>query len=118
MAAGASLTLQNLTLQGGLAAGAGVSAEGGAIYNQGALTLNGVTVQNNIAQGSSGTFGRAGQTQPAAASTPTACSRWKVAPRSRTTRPSVATARTNFAPAGPGGNGFGGGLYVAGGTAT
>ena len=62
VAAGASLTLQNLTLQGGLAADSGVSAEGGAIDNQGALTLSGVTVQNNIAQGRSvsgeGSFGR------------------------------------------------------------
>src|SRR5262249_28880128 len=53
VAAGASLTLNNLTLQGGLAFGGGVSAEGGAIYNQGTLLLNGVTVQNNSAQGSS-----------------------------------------------------------------
>jgi hypothetical protein len=54
VAGGASLTLANLTLQGGLAFGSGVSAEGGAIYNQGALDLNGVTVQNNVAQGKNG----------------------------------------------------------------
>src|SRR5262245_30558289 len=35
VAAGASLTLTNLTLQRGLAFGGGVSAEGGAVYNQG-----------------------------------------------------------------------------------
>jgi hypothetical protein len=51
---GASLTLQNLTLQGGDAFGSGVSAEGGGIYNQGMLILNGVTIQNNVAQGSTG----------------------------------------------------------------
>src|SRR5271166_1558859 len=51
VASRASLTLQNLTLQGGLAFGSGVSAEGGAIYNQGTLDLNGVAVQNNVAQG-------------------------------------------------------------------
>jgi hypothetical protein len=54
VAAGGSLTLDNLTLQGGLAQGAssrGVSSEGGAIYNQGTLTLDGVTVENNVAQG-------------------------------------------------------------------
>jgi len=45
VASGGSLTLQNLTLQGGLALGSGVSAVGGAIYNQGALVLNGVTVK-------------------------------------------------------------------------
>ena len=54
VAAGASLTLQTLTLQGGLATGAGVSAEGGAIYSQGALTLSGVTVQDNQAVGIAG----------------------------------------------------------------
>src|SRR5271165_6566116 len=41
VASGASLALQNLTLQGGLAFGPGVSAEGGAIYNQGTLDLSG-----------------------------------------------------------------------------
>ncbi|MHB1426411.1 MAG: choice-of-anchor Q domain-containing protein [Gemmataceae bacterium] len=49
VASGASLTLQNVTLQGGLAQGAGIAAEGGAIYNSGTLTLSGVTVQSNIA---------------------------------------------------------------------
>jgi hypothetical protein len=48
---GASLTLENLTLQNGLAFGSGSSAEGGAIYNQGALVVSAVTVQGNIAQG-------------------------------------------------------------------
>src|SRR5439155_9604731 len=54
VAAGASLTLGNLTLQGSLADGfygLGNSA-GGAVYSQGTLTLNGVTVQQNLAQGS------------------------------------------------------------------
>jgi hypothetical protein len=56
VASGASLTLNNLTLQGGLAFGGGVSAGGGAIYNQGTLLLSGVTVQNNTAQGSPGQY--------------------------------------------------------------
>jgi hypothetical protein len=43
VADGASLTLQNLTLQGGRA------GSGGAIFNQGALTLKATTVQNNSA---------------------------------------------------------------------
>jgi hypothetical protein len=56
VAAGATLTLQGaLTLQNGLAYGAGVSAQGGAIYSQGTLNLDTVTVQNNRAQGSDGT---------------------------------------------------------------
>jgi hypothetical protein len=54
VAAGATLTLQGLTLTNGLASGSGVSAQGGAIYSQGALTLNGVTVQNNTARGADG----------------------------------------------------------------
>jgi hypothetical protein len=54
VAAGAGLTLENLTLQNGLAYGAGTAAEGGAIYSQGALGLNGVTVQDNVALGSNG----------------------------------------------------------------
>ena len=58
VAAGGSLTLDNLTLQGGLASRMvpgqeGVPwplwSEGGAIYNQGALTLSGVTVEDNSA---------------------------------------------------------------------
>jgi hypothetical protein len=43
VAAGASLTLKNLTLLNGSAGGWG----GGAIHTQGALVLNGVTVENN-----------------------------------------------------------------------
>lgn len=49
VAAGALLTLENQTLQGGV----GVR-QGGAILNEGALTLRGVTVQNNRALGASG----------------------------------------------------------------
>jgi hypothetical protein len=56
VAAGASLHLENLTLQGGIAFGSPANspqtpARGGAIYNQGALSLSGVTVQNNTALG-------------------------------------------------------------------
>jgi hypothetical protein len=54
VASGASLTLENLTLQNGLAFGSGSAAEGGAIYNQGTLVLSGATVQNNQAEGSNG----------------------------------------------------------------
>jgi hypothetical protein len=57
VAAGASLTLANLTLQGGLEIGNGLPAKGGAINNHGTLDLNGVTVQNNIAQAESGGSG-------------------------------------------------------------
>ena len=46
VAAGAALTLENLTLQNGLADG---GWGGGAIYNRGTLKLTGVTVQGNSA---------------------------------------------------------------------
>jgi hypothetical protein len=55
--AGGSLTLENLTLQNGLAQGVGISSEGGAIYNQGTLVLRGVSVRNNVARGNAGAQG-------------------------------------------------------------
>ena len=51
VAASGSLRLQNLTLQGAYAHGAGVAAQGGAVYSLGNLTLTGVTVLNNTAAG-------------------------------------------------------------------
>jgi hypothetical protein len=51
VALGASLTLENLTLQGGCAGGAGKYGEGGAILNQGTLTLSAVAVTGNDASG-------------------------------------------------------------------
>jgi hypothetical protein len=81
VAQGGSLTLQDLTLQGGFAQGPGVAAKGGAIYSSGTLNLLGVTIKSNIAQGSAG-----------------------------------ANAIKGGAPGGNGGNGYGGGLYVAGGS--
>jgi hypothetical protein len=54
VAAGASLTLENVTLQGGAAYQTGasaVSAEGGAIYSLGTLVLNDVRLQDNTARG-------------------------------------------------------------------
>ena len=57
VASGGSLTLENLTLTGGLAQGTGSAAEGGAIYSTGTLNLSGVTVKSNVAQGSNGVNG-------------------------------------------------------------
>jgi hypothetical protein len=56
VAAGTSLALENLTLQGGSAFDVAnfFKNVGGAIYNAGNLTLTGVTVQHNIAQGRPG----------------------------------------------------------------
>jgi hypothetical protein len=53
VASGASLTLENLTLQNGLADG---GWGGGAIYNQGTLKLTGVTVQGNSATDGGGLY--------------------------------------------------------------
>jgi uncharacterized repeat protein (TIGR01451 family) len=59
VAPGGSLTLENLTLQGGLTQGTGVAAEGGAIYNSGTLSLSGVTVKSNQAVAAAFTSGNA-----------------------------------------------------------
>jgi hypothetical protein len=64
VAPGASLTLSSLTLQNGAAysplAADGtftyLPARGGAIYNEGTLTLSAVTIQNSSARGASGGF--------------------------------------------------------------
>jgi hypothetical protein len=59
-----SLTLENLTLTGGIAkggngwfGGGGDMGAGGAIFNQGTLILNGVTLTHNHALGGSGAAG-------------------------------------------------------------
>jgi len=57
VANGASLTLENLTLQNGRAFGPGRSAEGGAVLNKGTLIVSGGNVQGNLAQGSQGADG-------------------------------------------------------------
>jgi hypothetical protein len=57
VAGGASLTLENLTLENGQEIGSGSSAEGGALYNQGTLVLNAVTVESNSTHGIAGANG-------------------------------------------------------------
>lgn len=101
MASGASLSLENLTLQGGLAEciwNAHPSRPpldgGGAIYNLGTLVLSGVTVQNNSAVGPRATTdnpngingGGAGVFSLGDSVT------LRGAPSSKTTRPSAAKA--------------------------
>jgi hypothetical protein len=122
VAGGASLTLQNLTLEGGLAFGSGVLAEGGAVFNQGTLHLNGVTVQNNIARGqigfgvsaagggifSSGSLTLEGGTTVQNNQALGGIGFHAVAPnRGGPGRPGLA-----------GGSGYGGGVYMAAGTVT
>ena len=51
IAAGASLTLKNLTLQGGRSVATATESAGGAIHNRGDLTLENAIVRNNVAQG-------------------------------------------------------------------
>ncbi len=59
---GATLTLQNLTLQNGSDVGAsGSSGNGGAITNQGTLTVTDCTLSNNQATGGAGSIGGPGQ---------------------------------------------------------
>jgi hypothetical protein len=108
VAAGATLTLQHLTLQGGWAYGLGVSAQGGAIHNQGTLDLNGVTVQGSSAQSSSWTNAAEGG---------------GVYSNGALTLEDGATIQNNEALGAPGASGgphggyaYGGGMYVAGGT--
>jgi hypothetical protein len=100
VAVGASLTLQDLTLQGGYASGVG-----GGILSQGTLTLTGVTVQNNTARG--GAYAAGGGISS-----------------SGTLTVQDSTIRNNLAVGGvadvlgDGGDAFGGGVVVSGGTAT
>jgi hypothetical protein len=119
VAKGASLTLENLTLQGG-AFGSGVAAEGGAIYNQGTLVLSDVLVQGSIAQGSDGTVKKNGDGTPGNAAAGGAI--WS---DGSLTLENGTLLQNNQAiggnggdgPGGNGGDASGGGLYVAGGTA-
>jgi hypothetical protein len=129
VASGGALTLQNLTLQGGLAFGSGVSAEGGAIYHQGALALTGVTVQNNIAQGSDGTPTIKGSGKTNAAGDGAAAAGGDIYSGSGTLTLDGATVQGNQVLGGNGGtpkyvsyfgdssgSGSGGGIYVYSGT--
>lgn len=105
VAAGASLTLANLTLQNGL------SVVGGAITNNGSLILNGVMVQNNIARDDGVSFG-------GFAAGGGIFSTGSLVLQDCTLRNNQALGTTyrDFGLAGT--NGLGGGVYVSGGTAS
>jgi hypothetical protein len=90
VAAGATLTLENLSVQGGLADG------GGSMCNHGSLTLNGVTVQNNTAQGGAG---------------------GGIWSNGALTLEGGTTVKNNQALGGAGATGLGGGVFIAGGSA-
>jgi hypothetical protein len=131
VAVGASLTLQNLTLQGGVATG------GGAVFNQGALTMTAVTVQGNTAQGAAGGFAWGGSYPGGDAAGGGIYSTGELAMDGCTVRNNTAVGgrgvnggtytvyTTDFpfsykqwAPGSDGGDAFGGGVYVGGGTVT
>jgi hypothetical protein len=128
VAAGASLSLDNVTLQGGMV---GIElAYGGAIYNSGNLALTDVTVQNNVAQGRNGSFGVRGAGGPGGwALGGGIYSTGSLVLENSTLRNNQAQggaggasfcrgSRCHLYPGGRGGWGEGGGIYVAGGTAT
>jgi hypothetical protein len=132
VASGGSLTLENVTLTGGLAQGTGAAAEGGAIYSSGTLALSGVTVTSNEALGSNGAA--AGLPGDAGGNGADACgggiyvaggtvtlSNDTLSSNKAVGGNGGAGATSSGVPFGPGGNGgagSGGGLYVASGSVT
>jgi hypothetical protein len=127
VAKGGSLTLESLTLQGGLANGSGTAAEGGAIFNQGTLVLNGATVTGNVAEGANGSEGRnPGNGKDAAGGG--IWSNGALTLENTLVQGNDAWGGNGgigmtrggfgFGTPGIGGNAFGGGLYIAGGTVT
>jgi hypothetical protein len=128
VALGASLTLNNLTLQGGHELGSGSSAEGGGLFNQGTLVLSAVTVQNNGAVGSDGIPGTNKNNPGGAGADAAGGGIWS---SGALTCENGTVIQNNVAQGGHGGaapqvpgghggnagNGFGGGVCIAGGTA-
>jgi hypothetical protein len=118
----ASLTLENLTLQGGFASGFG-GGSGGAILNRGSLVLSAVTVQNNTCGVPYAGFYNVGLPSGSYGALAAGGGIWS---SGSLTLENGTVIRDNYAKAGPGvsggqtaGNGgaaFGGALYVAGGT--
>jgi predicted outer membrane repeat protein len=105
VAPGASLTLANVTLQGGY------TARGGAVFNQGALDLKGVTVQNNVAY-----FGAGGGIYSSGSLTLEAGT---IISGNQVIGPRGGYSWNGYQYVSyPGGAGLGGAVYVAGGTTT
>ena len=139
VAAGASLTLQNLTFQGGLASSPltptvpPAPSQGGAVYNAGTLALDGAIVQNNVAQGSIGTYAPWTSVLPggdAAGGGVFSSGALTVAASTFLNNRAVGGrgfdamvrrlyyGEATLSPATAGGNAYGGGIYVAGGQAS
>jgi hypothetical protein len=115
---GASLSLESLTMQNGLAQGdssVGSSAEGGAIYSQGTLALNTVAVQNNTAQGYYDGNAAGGGIYSGSALTVQSSTIQNNQALGGVGQGGVSYLSSN---GDPGGAAFGGGLYISGGTVT
>jgi hypothetical protein len=112
VAAGGSLTLRNVTLTGGLAIGSGV-ANGGAVYNLGTLDLNDVMVLGNQAIGNYTAY--VGRKQTLTSFDAAGGGVWSGG--SLTVENQTQIEHNSAVGVGPTGNGYGGGIYVAGGTA-
>lgn len=108
VALGASLTVEDATLQGGLS-----YLGGGAIYNAGTLDLKGVTVQNNLAQGGTGAATGAGGGIYSSGSLTL-----EAGTIIRGNQAVGRSGRSDVYEYMPPGNALGGGVYVSGGTAT
>ena len=120
VAAGASLRLENLTLQGGWSEQANYYGGGGAILNHGALTLNRVTVQNNLAWGGGGGIASSGSLTMNGVTVQNNTA-YTLGGGIYTTGALTITGgniQSNLAQGWPDTSAYGGGLYVGGGTAT
>jgi hypothetical protein len=113
VAKGALLTLENVTLQNGVAQGYLFlgTEEGGAILNQGALVLSHVLVQNNTAQGA------IGDGQSAAGGGVWSNGSLTVENSSVFANNSAQGSNQNYTGSQNGGSAYGGGICIAGGTA-
>lgn len=125
IAAGATVAVHDLTLQGGLAAFAyGEPSQGGAIRNLGALALDGVTLRNNTALGADGVnpsffFFRGGA--PALGGAVYSSGSLTVTDSLIQSNKAIGGRGADaygYDPGADGGAGLGGGVYVGGGTAT
>jgi len=126
VAAEAALTLQNLTLKNGWAYGFGEESQGGAIRNSGTLNLDGVTVTKCTAEGSASEYaagsacgggiysdGTLNVVNSRIESNSAAGGAGKDAYRVV----NVMTGSVSYYSATPGGDGHGGGISLAGGSA-
>jgi hypothetical protein len=116
VATGASLTLQNVTLQNGHVSSSSVSVGGGAIYNHGTLVLSKVLIQNNAAFASFPKITLKGLDAAGAAGGAIG-SNFSLTVENQTVIQGNSAVGENAGGYFNEGNAFGGGIYIAGGTA-